>query len=80
MLLFDVRPSPIHGVGAFAKQDLDIGTVVLVNNVIDPEPSRAGFRGFNHSNNPNVRHFDPEWKVVRLVRQGEELTVDYYTV
>lgn len=76
------RPSHIHGIGCFARQDALQGTN------LGPMPRET--RGFNHGCEPNVElrprsikkrgkrmiDFDPI--ALRDIKAGEELLVNYY--
>ena len=66
-------PSPIHGMGVFAQQDLVAGTEIPYNRSI-------GVNGINHSCRPNVVSRDTGSAVLRVTRpiaKGDEIVIDY---
>lgn len=70
-------PSNIHGIGVFAHADLQEGEEYVRVRAGDPE-----FRGFNHSDTPNLKlaeNVGENRRVVMLksVLAGQELTVNY---
>lgn len=64
-----VRPSQIHGLGAFANRACARGQLF--------EPLPAGFVGFNHSVTPNAKGTRKGAVALRDIANGEEVTVDY---
>ena len=87
----EIRKSPIHGVGLFAKTPITKGKHLGVSHVYAPGFDGGHIRtpvgGFiNHSDTPNRRKIEsPEESVItyyslvttRDVEQDEELTVTY---
>lgn len=74
---FRLAQSHIHGVGVFATQTIVQGEMVICPGI---ETGHHGFRGFNHSCDPNLdsRCGIAHLKAMRTIQPGEELTVDYY--
>lgn len=69
------KKSPIHGVGAFTKRGLKAGEVVAQSRL-------KGWRGFNHSCDPNVRLVlgdgaETSYLILRDIPRWAELTVSY---
>jgi SET domain-containing protein len=75
---YQVRPSPIDGMGLFATRRLRKGEVLVL-----PNHPPQGCEGFNHSCDPNLsfRLDDNNTRqVVRDIAEGEELTASYLNV
>ena len=87
----EIRTSPIHGVGLFAKTPIKKGTNLGVSHIYAPgfETSyiRTPVGGFiNHSEEPNCHKIEsPEESVItyfslvasRNIEKDEELTITY---
>jgi len=87
----EIRTSPIHGVGLFAKTPIKKGTHLGVSHIYAPgfETSyiRTPVGGFiNHSEEPNCHKLEsPEESVItyfslvtsRNIEKNEELTITY---
>ena len=87
----EIRTSPIHGVGLFAKTSIKKGTHLGVSHIYAPgfETSyiRTPVGGFiNHSEEPNCHKLEsPEESVItyfslvtsRNIEKDEELTITY---
>jgi hypothetical protein len=75
---YEVRPSPIHGVGCFATAPV-MGRLCTLR--IGPDWLEAG-RYINHSPTPNAKAVK-EWETIRAcgtVAEGDEITLDYRQV
>lgn len=75
---YQVRPSPIHGVGLFATRDIRKGEVLHL-----PDHPPDGCEGFNHSCEANLsRRLDEDnaREVLSDIAEGEELTASYLNV
>lgn len=88
----EVKPSPIHGTGVFAKQPVSKGQVIGVSHIRKtfekngemyqaPFPSKI-LGGYNHSNSsPNINVKDNGDHIVmyaiRDIQPGEEITGNY---
>jgi len=87
---YTIAPSSIHGFGAFAATDIEVGSEIatayfaLASDTAESRVyggTRLG-RFVNHSVNPNValsRGRERSWVVIaiRPIRRGQELTSDY---
>jgi SET domain-containing protein len=74
MTPYAIRPSSIHGQGAFATRHFAAGDILP--RAIDV--LGVGFLGFNHSCQPNLDVSDEYgYVVLRPVKKDEELTVSY---
>ena len=70
----EARPSLIHGIGGFAKVEIKEGEEIFEDPI--------GWRGINHSDNPNSKHVGPEGGDMRLIatrdiKKDEEITITY---
>lgn len=75
------RSSPIHGIGAFATDDIAEGEEFCLLEYAKVHLERYGsnFGGFNHSSEPNIENCKtPNLYAIRFIHKGEELTVDYH--
>ena len=81
-----IKNSPINGLGLFAVEDIEAGTLLGVVRVPDVRFENGYIRtplgGFiNHSNEPNCVIYDvdgfPSLVTLRGIKAGEELTVSY---
>ena len=84
----EVKPSGIHGLGVFAKRDLPKNFIVGETHVlVDSDLIRTPIGGFiNCSSEPNAEIFQyPKLKrcnyygvkLLRDIKDGEEITIDY---
>ena len=77
----EVRPSPLHGKGMFARAPIRQGEVVTVwgGTLLLTEDDIAGLTDYiNHSCDPNVWMLDEVTLAARRdIPVGEELTIDY---
>ena len=82
-----IKQSDIHGHGLFATREWAVGEMIGITHVQDERFqdgwSRTPTGGFlNHSEIPNVKivtdHDMKRGKVLRHIREGEELTTLYH--
>jgi len=82
-----IQNSPIHGLGLFATQTIDEGTVLgithLKDNRFEDGYIRTPLGGFfNHSDNPNCECYKDgdflKLKTIRTIHSDEEITVKYW--
>lgn len=78
---FEVRPSPIHGDGAFSKVSLKKGDFVNTHMRPGTKITRFG-RYLNHSYDPNAlsqKKADGSYLVIAIkdIQPGVEITLDY---
>jgi len=84
-----IGPSPIHGAGIFATEDVPKDIIIGITHIYDPEFQhdfiRTPLGGFiNHSENPNCELIEDEGdynykklKTLRKIKEGRELTLKY---
>ena len=78
---FEVRPSPIHGNGVFAKAGIKKGD--FINTHMNPGTAITRFGKYlNHSKDPNaqsVKNNDGSYftNAVKDINPGDEITLDY---
>ena len=84
----EIKPSGIHGLGVFAKRELPNNFIVGITHVlVDSDLIRTPIGGFiNCSSAPNAELFQyPKLKrsnyygvkTLKVVGEGEEITIDY---
>ena len=78
---FEIKSSPIHGRGCFAKRDFKKGD--FINNHFLPDDKITSFGAFlNHSPNPTAKStkgsngYDPV-HALKDISKGDEITLDY---
>ena len=73
---FFQAPSPLHGHGLFAAEDLPAGSVI---NTWEAPDGVLVMCGFNWSDNPNAQLLKRcRVRILRDVQAGEELTLERY--
>ena len=84
-----IGPSPIHGAGIFATEDIPGEIIIGVSHVYDPEFQhdfiRTPLGGFiNHSETPNCELIEEDGnyhykklKTLCKIKEGTELTLKY---
>ena len=84
-----IGPSPIHGVGIFANEDIPKGVIIGITHIYDPEFQhnfiRTPLGGFtNHSDIPNCDLIEEDGdyhykklKTLHKIKEGKELTLKY---
>ena len=78
----ELKPSPIHGYGVFATQDISQGDSLGMSHINAPELIRTPLGGYiNHSMNPNCMRIQEgnRWYLYAIsdIRSGEEITLMY---
>ncbi len=68
-----LKKSPIAGIGTFAINDIDKGTIICSVSSFDIQPINF----INHSCSPNSIVFNMDVVTVKDVAKGEEITIDY---
>jgi hypothetical protein len=84
-----IGPSPIHGAGIMAQDDIPADIEIGISHVYDPnfqhEYIRTPLGGFmNHSDEPNCELIDDDEntdykkiKTIKKIEMGKELTLKY---
>ena len=81
-----LKESPIHGMGLYAKEDIEKGHVFGITHVSDYEFEDGYIRTplggfFNHSEDPNCEAYIEgryiKLKTIKEVKKYEELTAHY---
>ena len=78
----ELKPSPIHGYGVFAKSPITQGDSLGLSHINAPELIRTPLGGYiNHSMNPNCMRIQEgnRWYLLAIsdIRSGEEITLMY---
>lgn len=79
--LIDIKQSPIHGLGVFAENNIEAGTVVAPSRINGKRTPLGRF--CNHSGNPNVsmemqKNGDVYLITNKKIESGQEMFNDYY--
>jgi len=84
-----IGPSPLHGAGVFATEDIPGGITIGISHIYDPNFEhdfiRTPLGGFiNHCATPNCELIDDEEnmdykrvKTLQKIQEGDELTLKY---
>jgi hypothetical protein len=77
----EVRPSPIHGMGLFAKDTFECGSIIAPARISDKRTPAGRFS--NHSPKPNAKmkmqsNGNVDLVAIKEIKSGEEIMTDYY--
>lgn len=84
----ELRDSPIHGHGIFAREDIEDGHEFGVTHIEDARFQQGSIRlplgaFINYSENPNSEFYEDgkftRLRTTRPIKNGEEVTVKYLT-